>query len=144
MPRAELVRRVRFAATHRYHRPEWTDDENLTAFGACAAAEPHGHDYVCDVTVGGDLDTKTGMVVDLGLLDRLLDEHVVHALAGKLINDALPEFQSGGMIPTCESLAMVLAMRIGAALGAAGSRARLHAVRIAEDESLWAVWTADA
>lgn len=144
MPRAALVRRVRFSATHRYHRPEWTDEENLAAFGACAAAEPHGHDYVCDVTVAGDLDAKTGMVVDLGLLDRLLDEQVVRALDGKLLNDALPEFRSGGMIPTCESLALVLARRIGAALGAGDSSACVHAVRVAEDESLWAVWTADA
>lgn len=135
---------MRFSATHRYHRPEWTDQENLTAFGACAAAEPHGHEYVCDVSVRGELDPKTGMAVDLGLLDRLIDEQVVRALDGKLINDALPEFRPGGMIPTCEALAMVVAERIGAALGSAGSLARVDAVRVAEDESLWAVWTADA
>lgn len=144
MARAALVRRVRFSATHRYHRPEWTEQENLAAFGACATAEPHGHDYICDVTVGGELDPKTGMVVDLGLLDRTIDLQVVRPLDGKLINDALPEFGPRGIMPTCEALATIIAQRVGAALGAAGSNAQVHAVRVAEDESLWAVWTAEA
>ncbi len=137
---ATLTRRVRFRATHRYHRPDWTDAQNRAAFGACAAPEPHGHDYTCDVTVGGEVDATTGMVVDLGLLDEVLGSEVVARLDGRLINDALTEFGPGGRIPTCEELARVLAGRVTTALEGAGSRAQVVAVRIAEDDSLSASW----
>lgn len=70
--RATLTRRVQFSATHRYHRPEWDDAVNNSVFGACAAPKPHGHDYSCDLTIAGTIDPHTGMVLDLGLLDRIL------------------------------------------------------------------------
>ncbi|MDA1080889.1 MAG: 6-carboxytetrahydropterin synthase [Gemmatimonadetes bacterium] len=140
---ATLTRRVRFSATHRYHRPEWTDAQNRAAFGACAAPEAHGHDYVCDITVGGDLDDSTGMVIDLGLLDRVLDEQVVRRLNGKLVNDAIDTFATGRSIPTCEAMARALAENIAAALATEGARARVASVRVAEDDSLSATWTTD-
>lgn len=141
---AALTRRVRFSATHRYHRPEWTEAQNVAAFGPCAAPEPHGHDYTCDVTVVGEVDPTTGMVVDLGLLDRVIHDEVVFPLHGRLVNDAFAVFKPGGMIPTCEVLARVIAERIGSAMLAAGSPSRVQAVRVAEDDTLSASWTADA
>ena len=72
MPSASLTRRISFSAAHRYSRPEWSDEKNATTFGACAWPNFHGHTYVCDVTVGGPIDDKTGFVIDLGVLDRIL------------------------------------------------------------------------
>ncbi|HVZ48134.1 MAG TPA: 6-carboxytetrahydropterin synthase [Gemmatimonadaceae bacterium] len=141
MPGAALTRRVRFAATHRYHRPDWDDIRNHATFGACAAAEPHGHDYTCDVTIAGDVEPATGMVADLGVLDRVLAQEVVGRLDGRCVNDALPEFAPGRRIPTCEELAHVIAVRVADALAHAGARARVASVRVAEDDTLWATWT---
>lgn len=144
MPGAALTRRVRFRATHRYHRPDWDDVRNHATFGACAAVEPHAHDYACDVTVAGDVDAQTGMVVDLGLLDRVLVEQVVTPLDGRCVNEALAEFAPGRRIPTCEELAHVLAVRVATALAHEGSGARVESVRVAEDDVLSATWTVDA
>lgn len=147
MPGASLTRRVRFAATHRYWRPEWDDIRNRETFGACAAPEPHGHDYTCDVTVAGALDAQTGMVVDLGVLDRILESEVVRPLNGRSLNEAVPEFRSGGLIPTCEELARLIAARVAAALAAAlagqPAAGRVRSVRVAEDDSLSATWSQD-
>lgn len=140
---ASLTRRVRFSATHRYYKPEWTERQNVETFGACAAAEPHGHDYACDVTVDGPIAPATGMVLDLGLLDRILDEQVVRPLHGGSLNTALPEFAPGGLIPTCEEVARLIARRVQAALADHETPARVLSVRVAEDETLSAVWTAE-
>lgn len=142
MPRATLTRRIRFAATHRYARPEWDDAKNLATFGACAAPAPHGHEYACDVSVSGPVDPLTGMVLDLGVLDAILRDEVVAPFNGRSLNDAAPEFAPGQRIPTCEELARLIAGRVDAALERHGSRARVHEVRAAEDDTLSATWTA--
>ena len=143
MARTTLTRRIQFGASHRYARPEWDDARNRAVFGACAAPEPHRHDYTCDVTVTGPVDPLTGMLVDLGALDAILDAEVVRPLAGRAINDALPEFAPGRRIPTCEELAAVIAARVDAALRGGGATAHVMAVRLAEDDTLSASWTAE-
>jgi len=140
--RFSLTRSVAFHATHRYHRPDWDDAKNLAAFGACAAPVPHGHDYSCAITVTGPLDRETGMVIDLALLDRLVADEVTGPLHGRLLNDALPECGPGGAIPTCETVAGLIGARLAAALRRAGASARVASVRLAEDDTLSATWTA--
>ena len=76
MATAFLTRRVTFAAAHRYRRPEWDDARNEATFGLCARPSFHGHSYLCDVTVTGPIDPVTGMIVDLGVLDRILATEV--------------------------------------------------------------------
>ena len=58
-----LTRRVQFAAAHRYRRAEWDEERNVAAFGKCARLEYHGHTYTVDITVSGDVDSLTGMIV---------------------------------------------------------------------------------
>src|SRR4026208_424841 len=86
MPTAYLTRRVSFAAAHRYRRPEWGDEKNEAAFGACARPNYHGHTYTCDVTVRGEIDDLTGFVVDLALLDRVLETEVRQRFDHRKIN----------------------------------------------------------
>jgi 6-pyruvoyltetrahydropterin/6-carboxytetrahydropterin synthase len=113
-------------------------------FGACAAPAPHGHDYTCDVTIAGPIDPQTGMVIDLGMLDRVLQAQVVGPFHGRSLNDAA-EFQPGGLIPTCEEVARLIAYRVGMALTEANVHAaRVHRVRVAEDDTLSADWTEPA
>jgi 6-pyruvoyltetrahydropterin/6-carboxytetrahydropterin synthase len=137
MPRGALIRRVTFAAAHRYRRPEWSDAKNHEVFGACANPHFHGHSYACEVTVRGDVDPITGMVIDLGLLDRVLHDEVTARFDHRNLNLDVPEFGEGGMIPTGENLARVIGERVQAALGARVSVAR---VVVREDESLAAEW----
>ena len=136
---ATLTRRVRFAAAHRYRRPEWSDAKNAEVFGACAHPAYHGHSYVCDVTVGGSIDPATGFVVDLGLLDRVLGVEVTARFDHRNINVDVPEFADGQLIPTGENLARFIFERVSAALGAA---ARVTQVRVSEDDSLAVTYSA--
>ncbi|MGQ0646635.1 MAG: 6-carboxytetrahydropterin synthase [Gemmatimonadaceae bacterium] len=137
MARALLTRRVTFAAAHRYRKPEWSEERNAEAFGLCAHANYHGHTYVCDVTVGGEIDRETGMIVDLGLLDRVLQREVRHRFDHRNINLDVPEFGDGQLIPTGENLARFIFDRVQQALG---SMALVAEVRLAEDDTLSATY----
>jgi 6-pyruvoyl-tetrahydropterin synthase len=114
---ASLTRTVGFHALHRLER----------------AADPHGHDYQCAVTVGGPLD-ESGMIIDLTLLDEILTEEVVKPFAGKYLNLDVPAFANGRPLPTCEAMATYLFGRIAPRLPAG---VVLERVRIAEDATLY-------
>jgi 6-pyruvoyltetrahydropterin/6-carboxytetrahydropterin synthase len=131
---AFLTRTVSFYATHRYHRPDWTEQRNREVFGPLADPPGHGHDYQCAVTVVGRLD-DAGMIMDLTLLDRILQEEVLMPLAGKHLNQDVPAFASGRPLPTCEAIAANVFTRIAGRLPASVALAR---VRIAEDPTLYA------
>ena len=135
---ASLTRRIRFAAAHRYSRPDWSEERNLEVFGPCANPSYHGHSYVCDVTVSGPVDDETGFVVDLGFLDAVLREEVHDRFDHRNISTDVPEFGDGRLIPTGENLARFIFQRVQQRLGEAG---RLTSVRVAEDESLSVTWS---
>jgi 6-pyruvoyltetrahydropterin/6-carboxytetrahydropterin synthase len=132
--RASLTRAVGFHALHRYYRPEWSDARNREVFGPVAEPQGHAHDYQCVVTVGGPLN-ETGIVIDLGLLDRILNEEVVGPFEGKYLNLDVPAFASGRPLPTCEALAAYVFGRIARRLPAG---IVLERVRIMEDPTLYA------
>lgn len=137
---AFLTRRVTFAAAHRYRRPDWSDERNEQVFGLCARESFHGHSYVCDVVVSGDIDPTTGMIVDLGLLDRVLAAEVRNRFDHRNINLDVPEFADGRLVPTGEELARFILTRVQAALGDA---AAVVSVTVAEDATLSATYRAD-
>lgn len=135
-----LTRRVSFAAAHRYSRPDWSDEKNARVFGACARPSFHGHSYVCDVTVTGELDPATGFVVDLGLLDHALQTEVRDRFDHRNINVDVPEFADGKLIPTGEELARFILEHVQRAIGTA---AKVVSVTVAEDSTLSATYSVD-
>jgi 6-pyruvoyltetrahydropterin/6-carboxytetrahydropterin synthase len=134
-----LTRRITFAAAHRYRRADWSDERNEHVFGRCARETYHGHSYVCDVTVTGPIDPETGMIVDLGLLDRVLADEVGERFDHRNINLDVPEFADGKLVPTGEELARFIFGRVQTALGSA---ARVVRVTVAEDSTLSATFEA--
>lgn len=140
MPRAQLIRRVRFAAAHRYRRLDWTEQKNSEVFGMCARPNFHGHTYTCSVTIEGPVDPETGMITDLGLLDRVLKEQVLVRFDHRNINLDVPEFAEGLLVPTGENLALFIMERVQSALG---SDVRVRRVQVDEDETLSAAVTND-
>lgn len=135
-----LTRRVTFAAAHRYHVATWSDAKNAATFGPCARPNFHGHGYVCDVTVTGDVDETTGFVADLSRLDAALQTEVRDRLDHSNINLDVPEFADGKLVPTGENLARFICERVQAALGDA---ARVIRVVVAEDATLSATYEPD-
>jgi 6-pyruvoyltetrahydropterin/6-carboxytetrahydropterin synthase len=129
-----LTRAVHFSASHRYHRPDWSEEENRRRFGDAAAPEGHGHNYRCEVTVSGPIDPEAGMVMELPELDRLLDTEIVRRFHNRHINVAAEEFGPGRAQPTTENLALYVMEKIGPALP---EGVRVHRVRVQEDRDLW-------
>ena len=133
MSRASLTRRVAFAAAHRYRRPEWSDEKNEAVFGLCARESYHGHSYVCEVTLSGDIDPMTGFVVDLGQLDNILAEEVKTRFDHRNINLDVPEFADGKLVPSGENIARFIFVRVAPRLPGGVT---LESVTIAEDQTL--------
>ncbi|HKV52901.1 MAG TPA: 6-carboxytetrahydropterin synthase [Gemmatimonadaceae bacterium] len=134
---AQLSRRVEFSAAHRYGRPDWSAERNRAVFGSSANPNFHGHGYACTVTVRGTIDDTTGMIVDLGLLDRILDDEVFTRFDHRNINLDVPEFADGKLVPTGENLARFIFERVASRLP---SGVELVRVLVAEDESLSATY----
>jgi 6-pyruvoyltetrahydropterin/6-carboxytetrahydropterin synthase len=136
--RVLLTRRVQFAAAHRYRRPFLDDAANEATFGLCARPHYHGHSYVCDVSVTGDVHTQTGMIMDLGALDAILAEEVRERFDHRNINLDVPEFdEATGRVPTGEELAAFIASRVASRLPRG---VVVHRVVVAEDGTLSATW----
>lgn len=127
-----VTRKARFCAGHRYWRSDWTPEKNRETFGACANENGHGHNYTLDVTVSGPVDPQTGMVFNLTILDRLIQEHVIARIDHRNLNLDVPEL--AGKIPTTE----ILADFIWSALESRLSAGQLEEVRVYEADDLWA------
>jgi 6-pyruvoyltetrahydropterin/6-carboxytetrahydropterin synthase len=126
-----LTKRIEFAAAHRYIKPEWDEAKNRAVFGLCYNPPAHGHNYMVEVTVLGEVDQKTGMVVNLFDLKRIL-LNVLEEFDHKNLNLDMPYFKD--RIPTSENLACVLWGK----LDAQKDIGTLHAIRLYEDEDLYA------
>lgn len=132
MPTSYLTRLVEFTASHRLHRPDWSPERNALEFGK--AAHEHEHRYQCRVTVKGPLRPELGGVITLGTLDALLAEEIVTPLAGKRIEEALPEFGPGRRLATGEALAVYVWERLSLRLPAGVA---LHGVRVQEGPHIY-------
>lgn len=121
-----LTRKCEFSASHYYHNPDFTEQENLRVFGKCANLNGHGHNYTLEVTVKGEVDPRTGFVVDLKDLKDILTREVIEALDHRHLNKEVPEFLR--QIPTTENLAIAIWNRLQDKLQAA----QLHRVRVYE------------
>ncbi len=130
-----LTKRIEFAAAHRYHNEHWDAERNRAVFGPCNNVPGHGHNYLLEVTVGGDVDVETGMVVNLYDLKQVL-KSVLEEFDHKHLNLDTPYFKD--RIPTTENIAAVL----WGILAGRSEIGRLELVRLFEDEDLYAEVTA--
>ena len=126
-----LTRKERFNAAHRLFLPEYSDEENLRVFGKCSNPNWHGHNYTLFVTVKGEIDANTGLVIDLKKLSRIIQEKVIEVLDHKNINLEVP-FMSGKLAST-ENLAMGIWNELVEKIRQEG--ALLHCVKIEETEN---------
>ena len=127
MARARSTRRFSFAAGHRYWVNAWSAAENERVFGRLTV--PHGHNYILDVTVHGEIDERTGMVIDLTELKRVVTETIVDRFDHTDLN-ADPVFRD--RVPTTENIAIAVWDLLAPKLGGD----RLASVRVWEDATL--------
>ncbi len=127
-----LTRKAEFAASHHYHNPEFSAEENQRVFGKCNNPNGHGHNYTLEVTVKGEVDRQTGFVVDLKQLKDVMNREVIEAMDHRYLNKEVPEFKD--QIPTTENIAIAAWKRLEKKLNVA----KLHRVRVYETPELWA------
>ena len=99
-----LTRRVSFSASHRLWSEQLTDLENYAIYEKCANPNGHGHNYVLEVTVRGEPDPQTGMVLNLTDLKRVMNKQVVEWVDHKHLNYDVTWLE--GCIPTTEVLVL--------------------------------------
>ena len=100
-----LSRRATFCASHRLHSEKLSPAENKKLFGKCNSINGHGHNYVLEVVVCGQLNSKTGIVMDLTKLKKIIEESVVSRVDHKNLNLDIREFET--LNPTAENMAVV-------------------------------------
>jgi len=127
-----LTRKIEFSASHLYHNPDFSAEENRRVFGKCNNPHGHGHNYTLEVTVAGEPDPITGMVLDLRDLKEILEREVMQRMDHRFLNYEVPEL--AGQIPTCENLARVIWQLLDPKI----KQAKLHRVRLYETPDLFA------
>lgn len=104
--RVTVNRKAHFNAAHRLYRKDWNDSQNKDVFGKCSNPNFHGHNYELIVSVTGEIDPKTGFVVDMKILKDLIYSEVETALDHKNLNVEVEEFKD--LNPTAENIAVVI------------------------------------
>lgn len=101
-----VFRKAHFNAAHRLHVESWDDDKNKEVFGLCNNPHYHGHNYDLEVKVVGELDPKTGIMIDMKYLKDIIKEHVENKLDHKNLNIEIEEFRHKN--PTCENICILI------------------------------------
>ena len=126
-----ITRKAEFSASHRCYNPQLSGEENRALYGESADSHGHGHNYTLEVTVKGEVDARSGFVVDLKKLKEVLTREVLDAMDHRFLNREVPEFAD--RIPTTENLAIAIWQRLEPKLKAA----QLHRVRVYETPDLF-------
>ena len=138
MPVVTVTRRLTFNAAHRVFIPGLSDSENAEIFGKCSNPNWHGHNYVLEVSVQGQIDERTGYVLDLAKLRDIVRNEITEKVDHKNLNLDV-EFLRG-VIPTAENV-VVAFWRILESRVAPG---RLKRIRLRESENNWVEYKGDA
>jgi 6-pyruvoyltetrahydropterin/6-carboxytetrahydropterin synthase len=104
--RVSVYRKEHFNAAHRLHNPEWDEELNRRIFGKCNNPHYHGHNYELIVRVTGEVDPRTGYVMDMKVLRDLVSEHVLDKFDHRNLNLEVAEFRE--LNPTAENIAIVI------------------------------------
>lgn len=125
---ASLTISTHFSAAHRLALPHLTLEQNSEIYGKCARVNGHGHNYHLEVTVKGDIDPRTGMIVDLVALQKAVDDYVVEPFDHTFLNKDIPYFEK--VVPTAENIAVHIRDLLRDPIRAIG--AQLHKVKLIE------------
>jgi 6-pyruvoyltetrahydropterin/6-carboxytetrahydropterin synthase len=128
-----ITRKVEFSASHICRSPELSDEENRRIYGMAANPHGHGHNYVVEVSLVGDPDPVTGMVLDLKELKDILTREIVQPYDHRFLNFEVPPFDHE--IPTTENIARDIWRRLDPQLTGEGHK--LYSVRVYETADLY-------
>ncbi|XP_044260881.1 6-pyruvoyl tetrahydrobiopterin synthase [Tribolium madens] len=129
-PRAYQTRKITFSASHRLHSPYLNNAENAQVYGKCNHINGHGHNYIVKVTLFGEIDPKTGMIMNMTELKQFMEEAVMKQLDHKNLDKDVEFFQTRAS--TTENVTLFIWERMKAVM----SRPELlHEVVVYETEN---------
>ncbi|HTS27672.1 MAG TPA: 6-carboxytetrahydropterin synthase [Bryobacteraceae bacterium] len=134
-----ITRKVEFSASHVCRNPGLSDQENRELYGPEANPHGHGHNYVVEVSLRGEPDQITGMVLDLKELKEILNRQVVAPYDHRFLNFEVPPFDR--IAPTAENIALDIWRRLEPHLS--NAERKLHAVRVYETPDLYVDYFGD-
>jgi 6-pyruvoyltetrahydropterin/6-carboxytetrahydropterin synthase len=135
-PQLRISRREGFNAAHQLRDPARSDEENRRLYGKCVNV--HGHNYVVEVVVSGEIDPATGYVMDLKKLSDLMAGQIIEQVDHRSLNTDVPWLRD--RIPTAENLAIAFWDRLRPHL----HESSLRTVRVYETDKSWAECSVDS
>src|SRR5437660_11951559 len=123
-----ITRKIEFSSSHICRSPELSDEENHRLYGSAANPHGHGHNYVVEVSLEGQPDPVTGMVLDLKELKEILTREIVEPYDHRFLNYEVPPFDR--VVPTTENIARDIWQRLEPRL--CNQNRRLHSIRVYE------------
>ncbi|MEW6497525.1 MAG: 6-carboxytetrahydropterin synthase [Cyanobacteriota bacterium] len=117
-----------FSAAHRLAHPDLSYEENSNIYGKCARPNGHGHNYHLEVTVKGEIDPRTGMIIDLGALHQVIEDYVVEPFDHTFLNKDIAYFAQ--VVPTAENIAVHISQLLQQPIQGLG--AQLYKVKLIE------------
>lgn len=128
-----ITRKAEFSASHVCSDPSLSPEENERLYGRESRPHGHGHNYVLEVTLRGEVDPVHGMVLDLKALKGIIRDRVLNVYDHRFLNVEVPPFDR--IVPTAENIARDIWRRLDAPVAAMGST--LHSVRLHESDDLF-------
>ncbi len=108
--KVQLGRRYRFTASHRLHSTRLSEEENFRIYGKCTNPHGHGHNYVVEISLSGDVDPATGMIASLADLDGFFEREILEAVDHRSLNEEVAVFRD--KVPTTENLCLEIFRRM--------------------------------
>jgi 6-pyruvoyltetrahydropterin/6-carboxytetrahydropterin synthase len=124
-----VTRKANFSAAHRLFNPSLSEQENLDIYDKCANPNGHGHNYYLEVTVAGEPDPKTGYVIDLKKLKRIIEDYFVSKVDHKHLNLDVDFLRS--VVPTAENIAIACWNQLAPHI----KEGKLYSIRLFESQN---------
>lgn len=124
-----ITRRVTFNAAHRLFNPDFSDEENFKVFGKCSNPNWHGHNYVLEVVVAGEVNPETGFVINLKDLKEIIRKYIVEKVDHKNLN--LETDFMKGKIPSTENFTIGIWNQLADKI----PNGKLYSVKLSETEN---------
>jgi 6-pyruvoyltetrahydropterin/6-carboxytetrahydropterin synthase len=125
---AYLTTSTHFSAAHRLAHPDLSLEDNTEIYGKCARVNGHGHNYHLEVTVQGEIDSRTGMTIDLGALNQVIEDYVIEPFDHTFLNKDIAYFAE--VVPTAENIALHISNLLRSPIRELG--AQLYKVKLIE------------
>jgi 6-pyruvoyltetrahydropterin/6-carboxytetrahydropterin synthase len=130
-----LTRRAVFSAGHSYYLSNLSEEDNKRIYGANISEFGHGHNYSVAITVAGEVDKQSGIVVNITEIDKALKSNVISVLDGTFLNKQVSFFQTNP--PTTENITRFVRQELDTKLPVQSELVKVH---VSESETLWSTW----